>query len=387
MLKEVFYFLKGYVIIRVYGKFPERVLNVASCRDILCWDVKSVPGGIAFKVSSKAYPFMKEICDNCGCTMSPGAKVGLIYTASRHKKRRALLWGVGLFFAIVFASLSFLWEIRIEGLETIPESEILSLLEESGIKTGKFVYGMNPEEACTDIYNKNDKLAWIGIEIRGSCALVSVAEKRPKPYVRDETVPCNIISDKDGVVHKLHVKIGEATVKEGDAVLEGQLMVSGILDSSVLGYRALHADADILLKTWHEKTVEQPLYVINRNKSGNEKNRYILDIFGFKIPLYFGKAPYSSYDKEIKQTGPLIKETLYEVYETKSYYSEQQAIEIAVSDYNKELEPSGEVLNISFDYENTGKESLVIHLTAEMLETAGRKQEIERYTNGENPTG
>lgn len=386
MLKEVFYFLKGYVIIKVCGKFPERVLNVATDRDILCWDIKSVPGGIVFKVSAKAFPFMQEICTRCGCTMTSLVKSGLMFTAKRHKKRQALLWGVALFFAIVVISLSFLWEIRIEGLETIPESEILSQLSECGIRKGRFVYTMDPEKACTDIYNQNDKLAWIGIEIRGSCALVSVAEKRPGPYVRDETVPCNIVSDKDGVVHKLYVKIGEAVVNEGDAVTEGQLLVSGILDSSVLGYRALHADAEITLRTWHEKTVTQPLFEIERVLSGNTKDRYSLSLFGLKIPLYFGDIPYEIYDSEVSLAGPFVKETISEVYENKISYSEKQAIDIAKAEFIKELE--GEVLNVSCNYENTGKDSLLIHFTAEVLSPAGIKQEIARDTaDGENPTG
>lgn len=378
MLKEVFYFLKGYVIISVCGKFPERVLNVAARRDILCWDVKSTPRGISFKVSAKAYPFMEEICQKCGCTMMTGAKIGLCFTAKRHKKRQALLWGVCLFFALVLFSLSFLWEIRIDGNETISTEEILALLSESGIEKGKFLYSMDPEKACTDIYNKNDKLAWIGIEIRGSCALVSVAEKRPKPYVRDESVPCNIVADKDGVVHKLYVKIGEPVLKEGDAVLEGQLIVSGVIDSAVLGYRTVHADADIIFKTWHEKTVLQPLYEVERILSGNVRKKWYFDLFGLKIPLNFGKNNFEVYDVETEKKGPFITEKISEVYENKISYSKNQAIQIAKQNYMQELSKKGEIANISYTFENKDAENLIIHFTAELLETAGRKQEIVR---------
>lgn len=389
MLKEVFYFLKGYVIIRVCGKFPERVLNIATAKDILCWDVKSIKGGIAFKVSAKAYPFMKEICEKCSCTMSTGAKIGMMFSLKRHKKRHALLWGVGLFFAIVVFSLSFLWEIEIGGNEKIPENEIIALLSESGISRGKFLYFMDPEKACNDIYNKDDRLAWIGIEIRGTKALVSVAEKRPKPYVRDETVPCNIVADKDGMVYTLHVRIGEPCVNEGDAVLEGQLIVSGILDSAVLGYRTVHADADIIFKTWHEKTVEQPLYEIKRNLSGRYKNRYFLNLSGHKVPLQFGKIPYEIYDTEYEYKGFIIKEKISEVFETKTVFTDEQAIGIAKAAYEKELSEKGELVNITYTYENNNGEenSLIIHFTAELLESAGRKQEIARDTNGENPAG
>ena len=379
MLKEVFYFLKGYVIIRVCGKFPERVLNVAAAKDILCWDVKSIKDGIAFKVSAKAYPFMKEICERCGCSMSTGAKIGIMFSAKRHKKRHALLWGVGLFFAIVLFSLSFLWEIEIDGNEKITDAEITKLLSESGISRGRFLYFIDPEQACYDIYNKDDRLAWIGIEIRGSKALVSVAEKRPKPYVRDETVPCNIVSDKDGVVHKLITRIGEPCVSEGDAVFSGQLIVSGVIDSAVLGYRTVHADADVILKTWHEKTVEQPLYEIKRILSGNFKNRYSLDLFGLKIPLYFGKIPYENYDCEYEQKGFIVKQKVSEVFETKTAFSVEQALQIAKASYEKELAEKGELVNITYTIDNKGdNKSLVIHFSAELLESAGRKQEIVR---------
>ena len=386
MFKEVFYFLKGYVIIKIYGKFPERVLNVATNKNILCWDIKSLKNGISFKVSAKNFSEVKNIAETLGCTLNQTALIGAVFTAKRHKKRQALLWGMLVFVIIVFVLLSLLWDIRITGLETIDEQTILTQLSESGIKKGRFLYGMDSKKACEQISLKNDKIAWIGIELRGSCALVEVVERVAKPEIMDMYTPSNIISDKNGVVMGLEIKSGEPAVKIGDAVLQGQLLVSGVIDSAVTGARLVPSDGDIFLKVWHEKTVEKPLIITERELTGNKKTRIELCFDDKIIPLYFDKTPFEIFDKKTTGSGILRKAEFSEVNEKKVLLSKEQALSLAKQEFEKELLPLGEILNITYTYEVKQK-SIIIHFTAEVKETAGEKREIERDTNGENPAG
>lgn len=386
MLKQVFYFLKGYVIIRIYGKFPERVLNVATAKNIICWDTKPISGGLCFKVSKKAYPMMEDIVKGCRCTMQTGAKIGLPFTAKRHKKRQALIWGVGLFFCVIFLFSSVLSEIRITGNEKISDTEILELLSECGISKGKFVYGIDTRKTVRQMYVKNDKIAWIGIEIRGNCALVEIAEKVEVPHIVPLDSPCNIVSDKDGLIEKIQVRYGIPMVKEGDAVYKEQLLVSGIADSSVVGVRYIHADAEILLRVWYEKNAVQNLSYTERVPTGNTKTRYEIDLFGYIIPLYFNmKPPFEKADVMSENIGLLRKHTYAEVTEISKKYTEEQALKIAQEEFEEEAKKVGEVQSITHTYQREG-DSLNINFTAECLTEAGIKQEIERTVqDGENP--
>ena len=245
MLKEVFYFLKGYVIIKIEGKFPERFLNVAGKKKILIWDVQSKSNGLVCKVTAKEFSKVEGIAENCGCTMRVLGKIGMPFSAKRHKKRKALFLGILGFAVTVFLMLSVLWDISITGNERITQQQILDLLAQSGIRRGVWVYGIDKTQACNEIIAKNADIAWIGIEIKGSRAFVEIVEKVPKPYIEDKSIPCNIISTKSGVIENMQIRSGVPAVKIGDAVFEGQLLVSGIADSTFVGLRYLHSDADI----------------------------------------------------------------------------------------------------------------------------------------------
>lgn len=386
MFKGVFYFFKGYVIIKVTGKFPERVLNVASKKNVLCWDIRPTKNSMVMKISARDLKAMEEISEGCNCKIHHMAKIGLPFTAKRHKKRHALLWGVGGFMCILLALFSLLWDISITGLETIPDQTIFELLEQSGIKKGRLVYGIDTRQACKEIIAKNDKIAWIGIEIRGSCALVEVVEKVQKPEIKDTQNAYNIISDKNGVIDSMQVRSGVPVVNVGDAVFEGSLIVSGIADSTAVGARYLPADADIIMRVWHEKQVTEPLYIIERIPTEQKKSRISLNLFKKQIPLYFGKEiPYTTYDITHSFWGIFKKETITEIKEKKVPVSEQNAIINAKKNFEQELKSFGEIVNITYSYEKQG-DALNIHFTAEVKEKAGKKQEIERIIqDGENP--
>ena len=384
MFKGVFYFFKGYVIIKVTGKFPERVLNVSARKNILCWDIKPYKDSIILKTTAKDYPKMEEICNNCGCSMRTLAKLGLPFTARRHKKRSALVFGLGGFVCVLLILFSVLWDIRISGLEKIDKSIILSQLEESGIKKGRLVYGIDTRKVCNEIIAKNNKIAWIGIEIKGSVAEVEVVEKVAKPEIKDTENAYNIISDKNGVIESIIVRSGIPVVNAGDAVFDGSLLVSGVADSTAVGVRYLPADADVFIRVWHEKQVNEPLYYINKIPTGNKRTRF--SVLG--IPLYFKKdVPYNSYLIENSFWGIIKTEKIIEVVEKKIEISEQRAIINAKEKFENGIKNFGEILNITYTYEKQG-DALNIHFTAEVKEKAGKKQEIERIIqDGENPAG
>ena len=52
MLFQLFYFLKGYVIIKVTGNFPEKFLNLAMQQNVYIWDIrKTSEETITLKIS------------------------------------------------------------------------------------------------------------------------------------------------------------------------------------------------------------------------------------------------------------------------------------------------------------------------------------------------
>ena len=61
---------------------------------------------------------------------------------------------------------------------------------------------------------KDDRIAWIGINIEGTNAKVRIVEATQKPEVIDENEICNIVANKEGIVTKINVTNGTANVRK-----------------------------------------------------------------------------------------------------------------------------------------------------------------------------
>lgn len=384
MFKKVFYFLKGYVIIKVEGNFPERFLNVAGRRNLLMWQVRPVADGIILHAPMGVYEKIRVIAKDTDCTVKLLKKVGLSNTVKSHSNRKAFLPGLACFLLLVFGLLSLLWNVEITGIERISEQTILTQLKQNGIHRFAFVYGIDKKQAIKNIVAQNKDIAWLGIEIKGSCAYVEVVETVERPEIQDKSVPCNLISDKDGVVTALEIESGITMVKIGDTVTKGQLLVSGISDSPSKGVRFLHAEGEVYIKTWHEKNLVVPLEQDNVRKTGQSKKHYTVQLYGFTVPVWFNqKHGFKSAEQTVSYYGP-IKCTKYEeLILEKVQCTPEQVLEAELETFKQELSEKGIVENISH---TTHKENNNLHIRfiAELTEKTGVKRMIERETDGEN---
>ena len=91
-------------------------------------------------------------------------------------------------------------------------------LNENGLKTGMIKQKINTKEVINNIRLKRNDIAWIGVNIKGTNAIVSIVEADKKPEIIDEKEYCNIVTRKDGIITKINVQNGTALVKEGDIV-------------------------------------------------------------------------------------------------------------------------------------------------------------------------
>lgn len=60
---------------------------------------------------------------------------------------------------------------------------------------------------------KDDRIAWIGLEIEGTNAKVTIVEATAKPDIIDENEYCDIVANKEGIITKINVTSGTANVR------------------------------------------------------------------------------------------------------------------------------------------------------------------------------
>ena len=217
--KILLYYIFGYVNISVEGYFIERFINICISKNILLWNMKRKKSSFLYtNIGMKDFRKMKEIAKITKCRVKIQRKRGLPFLLNKYKKRKIFAISLAVILLLIFGTSNFVWNIEIVGNNTIETSEIMKDVNENGLKTGMIKQKINTKEVINNIRLKRNDIAWIGVNIKGTNAIVSIVEADKKPEIIDENEYCNIVTRKDGIITKINVQNGTALVKEGDIV-------------------------------------------------------------------------------------------------------------------------------------------------------------------------
>jgi similar to stage IV sporulation protein len=301
MLLWIISFLRGYLIIEARGFFIERFINLCIRQKVYLWDITKDGSSCAhIKISIKGFKRIRHAAFKSKTRVRIIKRCGLPLILNRYRRRKAFFLGAFIFIAVIITLTSFVWAIEITGLEKIEEKELRNQLGTCGVGIGVVKYGHSPSDIKNKMLMINPDLSWIWVDIRGTKAYVDVKERYEKPQIVPEDEPCNIVALRDGVIHDYIVRTGQPVVKIGDVVQKGQLLISGAVDSSVLGARLFHSDAEVYAATWYEKTGSFPLYEDEVSKTGKVHKRHTVKLGEFSVRFFKnGEIPYKTYEKEV----------------------------------------------------------------------------------------
>ncbi len=217
--KILIYYILGYVNISVEGYFIERFINICISKNILLWNLKRKKSSFLYtNIGIKDFKKIKQIAKTTKCRVKIESKKGLPFLLHKYKKRKIFIASLIIILLFIFGISNFIWNIEIIGNTTIPKEEIIQELNDNGLKIGILKQKVDSKEIINNIRLQRNDIAWIGINITGTNAIVEIVEADVKPEIVDENEYCNIVSDKDGVITKINVQNGTALVKEGDIV-------------------------------------------------------------------------------------------------------------------------------------------------------------------------
>lgn len=350
MILGFFYFLRGYLEIKVSGPFIERFINIATKNGILLRKITRSGDSATMLISVRGFKKIRTAARKTKTSVQIAQKCGLPLFLHRHRHRGFFYAGFCIFGAVLLCLSSFIWSVEIEGTEKIDKNIIRDALRSCGIDAGVVKYNHKLSDIQDDMLLKVPSLSWCWVEIRGTRAIVSVRERSEKPELEQNDTPCNIVAKMDGVIKKLTVLHGEPVLKEGETVHKGGLIVSGALDSAFCGVRLIHADAEVMAETWHEKSGTYPLLRTETEKTGISETRYILNVCGRDITVYpfseirFSDCEIAQKEKKLKLWGDFylpVSVKIQSVEETKTVeiaQSLQEAADFYAAELYAELE-------------------------------------------------
>lgn len=397
MARDYSSYIKGYVTIRVEGFFIERFMNTCNIRKIQLWNLKRETTSILYaSISVEDFKRIREIAKKTKSRIKVIDKKGLAFVAKRYKKRRVfVLLCMCLIMGIIVLS-NFVWNIEIEGLQTIEKEEIQKNLQEEGLEIGMWKNHIQTRDIINRIRLKRDDIAWIGIEIQGTNAIVKIVEADAKPEIIDEEAYCDIVASKDAVIVSIEAQNGIPTVKAGDLVKSGTILISGTIEGKYTGIRNVHAEGSVKAKVWYTEKVKTDLKEHKMEKNGNREKRYGIKLNNFQINLFKTLSKFEKYDtiredKKLKLFSnfylpiELITITNYELQEKEYQYSLEEAKQKGIKEAQEVLDKTVQqekrvteeqkILN-KYITANENEEYVEVEVTYEVLEEIGTKEKI-----------
>ena len=312
-MQAIINFLRGSVLFTVTGAFPERFLNLCAQAGVGFWDLEWLdPHTLRLRVSRRDARRVGPLAEKVLCEARARRHLGFPYFLAGFRKRYALLLGLALSLAAVCLLSRFVLTIEVSGNKTVSTAAILTELSRQGVRVGAYGPGLDVRRISQESLLRLDGLAWMSINLHGTRAEVLVREKLPEPEVRDESTPANVVAQADGVILDLEVLDGQAAFREGEAVLRGEVVISGTIDlrepeySAVdAGQRLVHARGNVWARTYRTLTAQIPLEAQVKRYTGEKEIQWSLLALGQTVN-FFGKGGVFSegYDK-IVETHPL----------------------------------------------------------------------------------
>ena len=394
MLLRLVNALRGSVRLEVEGAFPERFLNLCAQRGILFRNVEWMETTrLRLTVTRRGSRQAAALGERTLCTVTPAGRKGMPYFLARFRKRYAFWVGMGLSMAAVCVLSSFVLTIEVKGNTNVPTAQILTELRRQGLGIGTFGPGLDERTVGNKVLLQLPQLSWLSINLYGTRAEVLVREAVEAPELVDAQEYGSVVARASGIVTRVEALTGEAVVKVGDTVLEGETLISGTVhlegpaysDKPEIGQIQVRASGRVYARTWRTMAAQLPLEAQVKRYTGEETNLWSVTALGRRTD-FFGKGgiSFDRYDK-ISHTWTLtlpggeemplaVQRETCRAYELETLAVEPDAAEAMLKERLLEaLEEAvgeGEIVSTEFAVE-TENGMLTVTLQAECREEIG----------------
>ena len=286
--------LRGQVRLRVESGYPERVLNLCAQRRLelraVRWESERA---FCCTLSRHDFLVLRLLSRKLDCSLHVQRREGAPFALGRLRRRTALAVGLVVCAGALFFGSFFIWDITIDGAETVPEEKILRALEKNGVGFGTFGFSIDGEDLRNHVLLELPELKWLAVNVSGCRAYVQVRERTPAPQLADRRAPCNVTARRDGLVLRVQALGGVPQVMKGMSVTEGQLLISGVEDTGTFGTRFTAGLGSVEGRTWYTLTANVPLTGAEKRYTGREKRLHSV-IFGSRRIKFFANSSIDS---------------------------------------------------------------------------------------------
>lgn len=262
-----------------------------------------------------------------------------------YENNKYVLLSLIISFMLLFLLCNTIFDIKINS----DDKDIINIINNSLSDNGIGVYKRKVSfDKLNSIKNKilednKDTLEWIEIREKGCIYYIDVTPRVKSNNNVDNSLPSDIVAEKDGVIKHIVVHRGSKVIDNGDYVKKGDILISGNIIKNENVIDKVHSEGVIYAETWKTVNISIPFkridYVYKKTI-----NHYYLDIFGHKFTI---SGKYDSDNTINKKSIVLDKPYLFfKLYkEKKKIYDYNEVILNKEEAYNEALNRSIDVIN------------------------------------------
>ena len=281
----LFRYLAGYKIFRFTKSDAARLMNICRECGITYTDFRFDGDECVMTLGNLGAKRLYAVCEARGIEHISKEEKGFPQFLKKHKNRCGLLVGAvaAMIFGVITSGL--VWDIRVEGNTRISEGEVEHVLEECGLSVGSSHRGFDAGVIENRALILSDDISWISVNIKGTVAEVEIRETAFAEESQSMTA-ANLVASQGGVIEYLEDTRGKVMVDAGEAVSEGELLVSGIYGSDTEGFRYTVARGKVYARTERSFSVDIPLEYSKKEYTGGVKTEKYLIFFKKEVKFY-----------------------------------------------------------------------------------------------------
>lgn len=396
MFTSLFRYILGYLKICVSGYSPERFLNLCKNKKIDVWGLEAKHNAYDMYIRISGFRKLKPILKKTQTKVSIEGRYGLPFFFHKYRKRKLFFVGVFLCLILVYSFTFLIWDIDLQGNQSITDDVLLEYLESQNISHGMVKSKVDCEQIAKNIRKNFDDIIWVSASVQGTRLFIHVKENTDTFEIADEMEePSDIVADKAGIIRSIVTRNGVPQVTTGAEIQIGDILVSGTVDvlndaKEVVSHHYVMADADIVLEriVQYEDKIEKKY---DAKQYTNKKRRLFYIKLG-ENALAFGWSKHAFEFSDTKTSEKELKigdnfylpfsvgsKTIREYEFIETEYSREEMETLLTSNYKRfceELEENNATIldsNFSIIEENDG---LKVSATITLLEEVGTKRKI-----------
>ena len=278
-MAELWKRLPGTAETELRGPEPETLLERCRAAGLQLWDI--LPQDrctLRLSLWQRDLNALEKICAAQGFSLEVRSLRGGCRDREMLRRRKGLLLGLLLALLLLFASSLFVWQIEVSGCEQVSAGLLLRTLAACGVEPGAFRPAIDPELVKSRALSQLPELEWLTVNISGSRARILVREREERPKLLSERPQDDLRAAHSGIVRQITALSGRSLVEPGDAVLEGEALISGERESLSGGVRQEPALGEVQAETWYEISSVCPLETLRIREKGGENGSFSLQI-------------------------------------------------------------------------------------------------------------